>query len=900
LAINLPFCQYAKVEKINSSYKIVEYEKQLSKVRSLKAKIKTQSTKETAEMKKEFIAKNANNKTKDPKELFASFKVDESKFSTQYRKLMEEFAQETKNLEMLQRRMTATNRSEYFNGICYVTFETKQMADRVIELVGTKDGMFSKLLFCVNKRRIVMNERTTFTLKAAQSPSDINWQNLGTGVGETVCRRFGTFSLSLVLLGISFFSQLGLKILQRNMRKEMLQNKSLSFSSLSFRIISVGVTVIILVINTAISMALRKLTLYEKHTTNTTFFRSLTFKIALTQFVNTNILPVIVHVILFYPEYPLYAKGGLMNDALFILISQIIVTPLMNLLNIWYFMRKMKQSSLRKQLANGGGDNITQLEAHAIFENPVWDPASCYAGIVKDLMTCIFFQPLLPISGFMGMISTFLMYWSQKIRFTRMSVRPITISTPIASTILYFISISPLVYGISSMIFDKLLYDKIHLISIGYFVVGCICLLVPYYKPLGRCLGAACLRKGKNMTEKNAGLPYKDFRTKFMTEYDRANPVTSEKAMKEYFDYLSNKFKNPEERKLNANNILLGMMRQGEQKRAFYGDEQSAMIALPPGFFGGDIGGGQHIAGGIQPNMFNFFNNQLLGDLDPFTLAAFDAQSRNMFGADPSTPGGIFGNLMGPPLIPLQDTPSFNPGSISPPGPPLPPGFNQNVPPSPSNASMAANPLLNMASVGNTVKLTDININPSPSIPSSPTGNFYNFDRYASLKNTPPLFVPGPGSQPTFQLQPTQVQENPNYRSPYVNYSNASFNAEPQNHHPPRNMNSFKGLDQQDNSMAELMSLKNLGQPAGNNNVLPPNFAPQQNFGMFNQPSIGANGYSQNSYPPAPNDIGMGMQQPAMIQNPNFMYNSVQPQQDAGIGMMQPGMPMPGRFEDLY
>lgn len=39
--------------------------------------------------------------------------------------------------------------------------------------------------------------------------------------------------------------------------------------------------------------------------------------------------------------------------------------------------------------------------------------------------------------------------------------------------------------------------------------------------------------------ERNMDKPYDDLRIKFITEYDRANPITSHKAMAEYFRFIA-------------------------------------------------------------------------------------------------------------------------------------------------------------------------------------------------------------------------------------------------------------------------------------------------------------------------------------------------------------------------
>lgn len=151
-----------------------------------------------------------------------------------------------------------------------------------------------------------------------------------------------------------------------------------------------------------------------------------------------------------YPEFPIYSRGAVMIDAWFILISQCTVNPLMNTFNIWYYLKLCNQKSLRKKVEAQETEGITQADAHATMELPVWDPSWTHAAMVKDILTCIFFQPIFPISGLFGTAAFFLMYWSQKHRLLYKSNKPVTISKNIAEVTHYLIALGPLVYGVGS------------------------------------------------------------------------------------------------------------------------------------------------------------------------------------------------------------------------------------------------------------------------------------------------------------------------------------------------------------------------------------------------------------------------------------------------------------------
>jgi hypothetical protein len=145
-----------------------------------------------------------------------------------------------------------------------------------------------------------------------------------------------------------------------------------------------------------------------------------------------------------------------MIDAWFILISQCTVNPLMNTFNIWYYLKICNQKKLRQKVENKETEGITQADAHATMELPVWDPSWTHSAMVKDILTCIFFQPIFPISGLFGMVAFFLMYWSQKNRLLYKSNKPVTISKNIAEVTHYLIALGPLVYGVDKAHPDQL------------------------------------------------------------------------------------------------------------------------------------------------------------------------------------------------------------------------------------------------------------------------------------------------------------------------------------------------------------------------------------------------------------------------------------------------------------
>lgn len=256
-----------------------------------------------------------------------------------------------------------------------------------------------------------------------------------------------------------------------------------------------------------------------------------------------------------YPDIPVWGRGAILNDAWFILFFQVVVNPLVNTFNPWYFLYWCRKKSVLKTVEKANNDANkdpdsrgiiesdpsipNQSEAHLKVEMPVWDPAFSYAGLVNGFFTVCFFQPLIPLSAAFGFVAFFLIYWSHKHRLLCMSTKPFALSDSIAMTTYYIISLSTMVYGISSLIFDKFNYNELTITSFVIFAVGASSIFFPYYRIFGSCAASMdCYSKYKDNKEKNLDVEYRHFRTYFLTEYERVNPITATEGSQEYMNFL--------------------------------------------------------------------------------------------------------------------------------------------------------------------------------------------------------------------------------------------------------------------------------------------------------------------------------------------------------------------------
>lgn len=312
----LPGTIGGRVEKINTSYNLEEYEKKKAAFDTLSAKLRAQRIGEARAIHKKLErieTKLLHQITiESPKNEKPEFKADkyktaddggktpteDNKAAPQRSTTVENFknnpvskefhdlVEETKKAkEELGRVQTAIKKDPQFsNNIYYMTFTTKKLHDEILLRFASNDGVFSRLLRGTGKHT-VQNPNTgkpfSFRMKQAPEPTDILWKNLSATLCQKIKSRIITFLLTFVLIAIGFGIVLGLKVLQREMGKDLKPSDSaLDLASLRFRALAAAISFVIFCVNTILPMVMRALTQYEKHTSNTDFFESLTFKIA--------------------------------------------------------------------------------------------------------------------------------------------------------------------------------------------------------------------------------------------------------------------------------------------------------------------------------------------------------------------------------------------------------------------------------------------------------------------------------------------------------------------------------------------------------------------------------------------------------------------------------------------
>ncbi len=411
-----------EVKKISMVYDCSTYEKHLKKVDEVKTKLAI------AEYK--AVNDPSGNSTKTLQEL------------------RDKYSHEKDELKKIKSEIL-NNPEKHGIGACFITFATKEQADTV-DKYWARHGSIKSLLGSLssgyNRKYYVSvrgNRRTKIKLDMvrAQDPTGINWGNLGISRSEAATRLMISLALTILVLGVSFGGILGLKYLQYHMSKKNNIKKWL------FQLVSIAISLLITGINFVLNLVITELTEIERQETKSSYYASLTVKLIVSQFINTCILPILVQIIVF-GKAAIWIKGGVLPDALFILISQAFVTPIITALNFSALWGMFKRAYCRRKFRNGTPVYKTQKQLQEVFELPEFDPSAVYATFCTLILSSFFYQPILPMSFPLAIVGLFTTFVSVKFKLVYLSKISATVGEALISSAVFGLNLAPLAYGV--------------------------------------------------------------------------------------------------------------------------------------------------------------------------------------------------------------------------------------------------------------------------------------------------------------------------------------------------------------------------------------------------------------------------------------------------------------------
>jgi len=298
-----------------------------------------------------------------------------------------------------------------------ITFEHTIAAARAIELFTP-----SLLPKCVVPNLHQKFKGSYVSCHWPREPADIVWSNLGKNIVVVFFyRALGRLAMILPVVVASY----AIYELTR-IKKAGHDEADLSAAEIvDEETVSLLAGPAVLLLDVFVRQVLFKVAKLQRHGSKDKADASTMWKLTVASIINSAICCLIVHVeidsdVAGSSEKNWYLKGALLPDALAICITNMIVTPLLNLFSSWGF-----KIYLKRLLVNPLSSKITQEHLVHLYSGPEYRIAYRYAGVFKTLFLTLFYAPLAPAFILpIGLCTLILQYWADKICLLRLATRP--------------------------------------------------------------------------------------------------------------------------------------------------------------------------------------------------------------------------------------------------------------------------------------------------------------------------------------------------------------------------------------------------------------------------------------------------------------------------------------------
>ena len=427
------------------------------------------------------------------------------------------------------------NPDKYNSGTYFVVFKYISMRDQIYAFFPTnlasKTFMRIKYFFqnvlcgcCTSEKTKRTNYlKTAFTVEHAAEAYEVLWENLGYSFKQRYFYILLSAIGTILLIGVSFCIVMGFNEVQYKIKEEGKNNIFLRY------FISFLISIVVAIINSIARLILRIITQkFEAIETRTDYYISLSLKISIFTFINTNLVPL-------FSNY-VFRKWGdndiLLNNILMIFITNITLTPFVFYFGPYYCLKLSRRAKARLDLQGIRlvDSKYTQRELNKIFENPKMDLSYRYSYLVNILLTSLFYMSIFPIGTVFCVIALILCYFLE-IFYLGFYRRPELLNARLCKFFIQNFKIVISVFCIGNFIFLSSISEYYRtnwtLINLILFI---ILAFIPYHSLKINLLG---LTEGE--TTKGS---YDEYALMFPTDYEKENPLTKKRAMIKHFNKL--------------------------------------------------------------------------------------------------------------------------------------------------------------------------------------------------------------------------------------------------------------------------------------------------------------------------------------------------------------------------
>ena len=283
----------------------------------------------------------------DPPRTKAVFWWIKTKFPT-YDEIVDKTKMLIEKVETMKKDLAETPKIERYIGKAFITCETQGQA---VTMLKTFQMLYSVRLYYFFKYKIFKCKTQKadkryfdggrIIIEKAASPTDVYWENLSINIIQRLKKMIITYSILTFLLWCAFGIYYGLAILKRYIEDEAKNdssNDSNSYKQWLVRIVSIISSLIVIIINFLLKIAIRYLSSYEKHSTYTRYHLSVATKLMLSTFINSALLPLFINI----DKDKWFNSSGLATTIFYNVISISFISPLLDFFSISYILKRFK------------------------------------------------------------------------------------------------------------------------------------------------------------------------------------------------------------------------------------------------------------------------------------------------------------------------------------------------------------------------------------------------------------------------------------------------------------------------------------------------------------------------------------------------------------------------------
>ncbi|CAD8092456.1 unnamed protein product [Paramecium primaurelia] len=415
-------------------------------------------------------------------------------------------------LEALEKRFVeGKDVKQYFLGQAFVTFRWE--SDVQWMLIDHRLSLCSRIL---GRKSNLIYRGSQLQVEQPPEPTDVFWENLHIQTSQKIWRRILGYFLTFIILGVCGGLIYWLSAIQAQSADE--QAKAVKNGDLNpnykVKVIAQLASISIIIINYILSIVIRKVSLFERFSTQTGFNISLASKSSLAQFVNT---AVITFAISTWVTKNIYGTGGLVYNQTYVFISNAILPALIQLIDSSTIMKWLYQFF---ELRKGKASVKTQKQLHDLFERPVFDISTSYATVLKNMYVVAFYASVIPIGLVITCFALLFFYWVEKYNIARRRTIKYNYSSVMSREMIEQLEYVLPIYCLTNLWWEYVFLQSISIEAIIGVCFGVANAILPMHE-INKLLF-------RMKAKPNEHLPINEAEVGFLTDYCRENPATAE------------------------------------------------------------------------------------------------------------------------------------------------------------------------------------------------------------------------------------------------------------------------------------------------------------------------------------------------------------------------------------